>query len=95
MPVAPIEPIVIPAKTLDKFWIKRIEINSPNINGEASAQVSMTAYNDNGETDNNTTYLEISQIMQKAMANPDSNIAKAMHFLLLSIDEEYKSQVGE
>jgi len=95
MPITPVSPIVVPQKTLDKFWIKVVRIDSPNVNGEASAYVQLVPYNDNGEFSiENVLELNIVDIMQKTQ-NPDSNIAKAMYFLIAAIDDEYQSSIGE
>lgn len=92
MPITPIQPIVIPAKTLDKYWVNKIIIMAPQINAEATAFIAMQAYNDAGETSEIIKEFSIESIMQKALTNPDSNIAKAMYFLLAAIDDEYKAQ---
>ena len=93
MPITPIQPIVIPEKTLNKYWVSEIIINAPIPNAEARASISLLPYSDNGDIgQENLKQFEIESIMQKALSNPDSNIAKAMYFLLAAIDDEYKAQ---
>lgn len=93
MPITPNQPIIIPEKTLTKYWVSEIIINAPVPNAEAMAGISLLPYNDNGDVGSeNLKQFEIENIMQKALTNPDSNIAKAMHFLLAAIDDEYKAQ---
>lgn len=95
MPILTREPIVIPSKTLDKFWASRIVISALEVNGEANAQVCLVPYNDLGEKSETDTFiLNIEKIIEKSQ-DQTSNIAKAMHFLLLAIDDEYKAQTGE
>jgi hypothetical protein len=50
MPLQPKDPIVVPAKTLDKLWILRLEINAPTLGGDANVSVQLLPYNDQGET---------------------------------------------
>jgi hypothetical protein len=50
MPLQPKDPIVVPAKTLDKLWVIRIEINAPSLGGDANVAVQLLPYNDQGET---------------------------------------------
>lgn len=92
MPVTPIEPIVIPQRTFDKFWLTHIAISSPELNGEAAASVALMPYNDLGEKAEICQSIVINNIMAKAYQNPESNIAKAMYFLIAAIDDEYKAQ---
>lgn len=94
MPIQPAQPLVIPEKTLDKLWAKRIVIMAPAPNGEADAEITLLPYNDTGSVAEELTQtLNISGIMERAK-DPTSNLAKAMYFLLLAIDDEYKAIHG-
>lgn len=95
MPILTKEPIVIPAKTLNKFWTSRVVISALEVGGEANAEVCLIPYNDLGEKSEADMFiLNIDKIMEKAQ-DQESNIAKAMYYLLLAIDDEYKAQTGE
>jgi hypothetical protein len=94
MPITPTTPIVVPARTLDKLWAQRIVIMAPEPNGEAFAEVQLLPYSEAGGAvaPDLVKILDIQGIMARAVANPDSNIAKAMYYLLLAIDDIYKEQ---
>ena len=95
MAIVPVTPIVIPTKTLDKYWATRVVISALEVNGEANAQICLVPYNDLGEKSESDTFiLNIDKIMEKTQ-DTDSNIAKAMYFLLLAIEDEYQAQQGE
>lgn len=88
MPITPLNPIVIPEKVYTKFWVKEILISSPIPNAEATASIVLTPYNETGEYADQFVQLNISNIMQKSL-DQNSNIAKAMYFILLAINDEY------
>jgi hypothetical protein len=50
MPITPKELIEVPAKTLDKLWIRALQIQAPELDGEVSAVAILLPYNDAGET---------------------------------------------
>lgn len=86
------EEIVIPEKRLNKMWIRNINIAANEPGGDAVAYITMLPYNDNGEYDlEKCTYLTVEGIAEK-VKNKESNIAKAMYYLLASIEEEYKKE---
>lgn len=92
MPIRPISAIEVPAKEFDKLWVRNIQITARMPGAEASAIVTLLPYNDSGEvSESDIIVLNIEDIMAKSQ-NQDSNIAKAMYFLLLSVDDEYKAQ---
>ena len=93
MPIQPSQPIVVPEKSFDKLWAKQIIIIASEPNGEAFAEIQLLPYNDNGDVAHELTQtLNVTEIMAKASADPTSNIAKAMYFLLAAIDDLYKEQ---
>lgn len=86
------EEIVIPEKRLNKLWVRNINIAANEPGGDAIAYITMLPYNDSGEYDvDKCTYLTVDGIADK-IKDPESNIAKAMHFLLASIEEEYNKE---
>jgi hypothetical protein len=83
-------PITVPEKIFDKLWITQVRISSTGPGQETMAEVVLTPYNDNGQMlPEESKVFTINSIMAKAAANPTSNIAKAMHFMIAAIEEEY------
>jgi hypothetical protein len=85
-------PTIIPASTLDKLWASNISIQAPVPDGNATARVTLVPYNDAGVVGSKIEMLSIKDIIGKAELDPESNMAKAMHFLLLAIGDEYGAQ---
>lgn len=94
MPILIEQPIVVPEKTFDKYWICSITINAASPTSEADASVLLLPYNgQTGETfDSGIKPLQIKDIMAKCAANPDGNFAKAMHYLIEAVNEEKEAQ---
>lgn len=92
MPIFAKETLQVPAKSFDKLWASVIEISSPNPVEDANAIIRLVPFNDAGEMHpQGVEVLSVKDIITRAQANPDSNLAKAMHFLLLAIEDEYKA----
>jgi hypothetical protein len=92
MPIYAKEEITIPAKSFNKLWATQIEIYSPSPLEESSAIIRLVPLNDAGEMHLlGAQTIQVRDILTRAQANPDSNLAKAMYFLLLAIDDEYKA----
>lgn len=51
MPINAKNPIIIPAATLDKFWIQRLVITAPEVGGDANAEITLIPYNNSGAKD--------------------------------------------
>jgi hypothetical protein len=86
------EEIVIPEKRLNKLWVRKIDISASEPGGDAKAQIAMVPYNDEGlYSIDDSIYLNVENIAEK-VKDPKSNIAKAMYFLLASIQEEYSKE---
>lgn len=95
MPIFTKAPIELTAKTFNKYWVTRVDISSPSPLEEAQAFCILVPYNDNGEVaHSHAETLTVNDIMQKSQ-DTESNIAKAMHFLLLAINDEYIAAQGE
>lgn len=93
MPINAKQPIEVPAKSFNKLWASTIEISAPSPTEEAIATIKLVPFNDQGEVHFlGSETLLVRDILSKATQNPDSNIAKAMHFLLLAIEDEYKKE---
>jgi hypothetical protein len=86
--------LVVPEKTFNKMWVTHINISSPVLAQDGiGANVTLTPYNDNGESlAERAVSFYIKDIGQKSL-DQNSNIAKAMYFLLESIKEEYNAQL--
>lgn len=83
------EEITIPSKSFNKMWVRSIEISPINMNSEINALVVLVPYNSDGEFyEPGAITLNIVNIIQKS-EDTESNIAKAMHYLMESINQEY------
>jgi hypothetical protein len=90
MPINTKAPITIPAKEFTKHWVTVVEISSPSPTEEAIATCRLVPFNDDGAmAPDHTEVLIVRNIMLKSQ-DPESNIAKAMYFLLAAINEEYQ-----
>lgn len=89
MPIAIKEPITKPQMVFDKLWVTSIMISS-YWNRPAYAQVAMMPYNSNGETsEQDSIIFQITDILSKIQAEPESKLAKAYDAILETITEEY------
>lgn len=87
------EEITIPSKSFNKMWVRRIEISPININSEINAVAVLVPYNVDGEFyEPGAVTLNIIDIVKKS-ENAESNIAKAMYYLIESINEEYMASI--
>jgi hypothetical protein len=94
MPIMIPTPITVPEKVFDKLWVAQVMISSPGPTQETMAEVVLTPYNEAGELlPEQSKVLSITSIMARATAFPESNIAKAMHFIIAAIEEEYQSSL--
>jgi hypothetical protein len=86
------EEIVVTAKTLGKLWVKSFTIKSPTPNGEIHAMAQLMPYNDSGDfSKEQTKVITISNIEVKVL-DTDSNLAKAMYYMIESLKEEFAAQ---
>lgn len=94
MPIDIKEPIVVPSKTFNTYWVCSVNISAPSPEAEASADVSLLPFNSETKEVLATgcIAMRIENIMQKAVADPSGNFAKAMHFLVEAIKEEKESK---
>lgn len=83
------QPTTIPSKTYDKWWISSIMIQSPNVNGDANAMVTLTKFrtleDGTNEASNERVNFSVDKLMEKAQT--DSNLAAIIEGLMEYIVE--------
>ena len=94
MPINIKDPIIVPQKTFDKYWVCAINISAPSPLSEATAEVTFLPFNSTtGEVlATGGVPMHIEEIMKKASENPQGLFAKAMYFLIAAINEEKVAQ---
>lgn len=92
MPIIAKEEIVIPEKRFDKLWVFKLEVYAPS-EKESSATITYIPRNDAGEFYPEGAFNKsINDVYAYATANPDSNIAKAMYYIVEAAKETYEKE---
>lgn len=88
--IQPSQPVVIPAKVYDKFWVEEVIISAPNVNGDATGRVLLKKF---GVFDglaemmpgDNGTWITIENLLSKTES--DNDLANIVQSLLLYIQK--------
>lgn len=82
-------PVVIPEKTLDKYWVTQMEVSNAEPLGAPLLNVTLTPYNDSGDV-GIPVKLDPINILQRI--NEDVTIANTYGMLLYFLENEAKLQ---
>lgn len=85
MPINASTPIQVPASTLDKLWLRRIEIIAMTVGGDANATIDMVYYNDDGQR-GPIKRLFVQSILNQ-ISEGNTSLANAYQSLLAAIQE--------
>ena len=87
----PIEanPIIIPAKTLDKFWVHLFSVGTTGVNGEAILHSSLLPYNDSGDVGAEIPLNAISVFQECEI---DQDAAQIFSLVMAYIEKKAKEQ---
>lgn len=81
-------PTTVPAKTYDKWWINNININAPDPNGDAYANVTLVKFatNEDGSASVSNEYanLDMNALLSGASSDPElaSVIVGLMNYIM-------------
>ena len=83
------DPIVIPSKTLDKFWIYSLAIGTTGVNGVALLNSTLLPYNDAGDVGTEIP-LDVINVFEQVAVDPDA--AEIFALFMAYIEKKAKEQ---
>jgi len=85
MPIKAKNPVTKPAETFDNVWLQRLEVEAPNVGGNATASIKITYYSDAGSVGPSKT-IYIDQVLQKIQSG-DQKLAAAYEAIMAVVAE--------
>ena len=83
------DPIIIPSKTLDKFWVHSLAIGTTGVNGAALLNCSLLPYNDTGDV-GTEIQLDIIDVFEQVTVDPDA--AQIFALFMAYVEKKAKEQ---
>lgn len=83
------EPIIVPSKTLDKFWVHSLSIGTTGVNGAALLKASLLPHNDSGDVGSEIVLDTINVFEQVAV---DEDAAEIFTLFMAYIEKKAKEQ---
>ncbi len=90
--ITPTTEITIPAKTADKYWLKRLNVYAPSLNEPVNATIELVPFNSStGEmfTDRNVMF-SVDDLLAKA--TEQTELAAVLDALFSEVDRQAKLQ---
>jgi len=88
MPISA-NPITIPAKVLDKYWVETFTVGTTGLNGLALLNSSLLPYNDSGDIGPSIA-LDTINVFQEMATDPDA--AQIFSLVMAYIEKKAKEQ---
>lgn len=82
-------PIIVPAKTLDKYWVHTFSVGTTGVNGAALLRSSLLPYNDNGDV-GPEIQLDVISVFEQLSVDPDA--AEIFGRVLAYVEKKAKEQ---
>lgn len=82
-------PIVVPAKTLDKYWVHSFAVGTTGVNGNAFLRSSLLPYNDSGDVGAEISLEAINVFVETAI---DQDAAQIFGLVMAYVEKKAKQQ---
>jgi hypothetical protein len=83
------DPIIIPAKTLDKYWVHSFSVGTTGVNGVAMLHSSLLPYNDGGDIGPEIV-LDTINVFEQLAVDPDA--AQIFGLVMAYVEKKAKEQ---
>lgn len=83
------DPIIVPEKVLNKFWVYSFSVGTTGVNGAALLHSSLLPYNDAGDVGPEIT-LDTINVFEQVAIDPDA--AKIFGLVMAYVEKKAKEQ---